>query len=480
MTSLAELQQHVERCFARYESLGADGAVLAAVSGGIDSSVLAIVLQRLHLAGRLPGPVVLAHVDHAQHPRSQDALHHVAEFSRRLGVGFLSRRVAGIPPGASEDTLRTVRYALLQDMAAQCRAGWIVTAHHADDDLETVLFRMLRGTGLRGLAGIPEHRQLGPRLHLLRPFLRMRRVDLERTAAAERVLHFEDPTNRDLRYARNALRHEVIPALRRAGVARDLDHSLLTLARTARAAAAVLDAQALRLLRERSRDALPWRVELDLRGLGDDDVPFFDECLRRLDLRLRGEHGPSPATVLRRVRAELWDAPAGTRVHGKGAHALLFERTRDGILALAPEHAGSPPDVPLPIEPGDAMRFGSTEWHVRARLCPEPPTPEPATPDPALPRGLWRAVLDLRRAPPPWTLRTRRHGDRFQPIGMTHTLDLRRYLQSHHVPRFHRDRLPLLVDDRDRILWIPGVGVAACAALPPAPRSCVEWQVEAR
>jgi tRNA(Ile)-lysidine synthase len=289
------------------------------------------------------------------------------------------------------------------------------------------------------------------------------------------VLVFEDPTNLDLRFARNALRHEVMPALRRAGVARNLDHSLLSLARTARAASAVLDAQARRLLRERSRQAIGWRVELDLRGLGDDDLPFFEEGLRLLDLRLRGAAGPSPATVLRRVRAELWTAPAGRRVHGKGPHALLFERTRDGILVLDPSGAGAPPAAPLEVDAGETQRFGHTEWFVTSTTYAEPPHEPPQNASDA-----HRIVLDLRSAPPPWFLRTRRSGDRFQPVGMTRAIDLRRYLQSHHVPRFHRDRLPLLVDDRDRILWIPGAGVAVCAALPPVPRSCVEWRVAAR
>src|SRR6185436_6212185 len=118
-------------------------------------------------------------------------------------------------------------------------AGMVLTGHHADDNLETVLFRMLRGTGPRGLAGIPEARWLcwkGQRVLLVRPFLELRRATLQSVVehAGERV--YEDSTNQDLGYSRNRLRLETIPRLQRS-MGGSLDVTLMSVVRTARAAA---------------------------------------------------------------------------------------------------------------------------------------------------------------------------------------------------------------------------------------------------
>jgi tRNA(Ile)-lysidine synthase len=88
--------------------------------------------------------------------------------------------------------------------------------------------------------------------------------------------------------------------------------------------------------------------------------------------------------------------------------------------------------------------------------------------------GRFRALLDPRTTRLPWRLRTRRTGDRFHPLGAPEPLDLRRFLQGRHVPRFDRDRLPLVVDGDDRILWVPGVEVGEPARLRLNTRHCVE------
>ena len=88
-----------------------------------------------------------------------------------------------------------------------------------------------------------------------------------------------------------------------------------------------------------------------------------------------------------------------------------------------------------------------------------------------------RALIDPRNAPEPWRLRTRRPGDQFQPLGSATPVTLRRFLQSRHLPRFERDRLPLLVDARDRILWVPGVEVGEASKLQLNTRRTIELRV---
>jgi tRNA(Ile)-lysidine synthase len=143
------------------------------------------------------------------------------------------------------------------------------------------------------------------------------------------------------------------------------------------------------------------------------------------------------------------------------------------LLLLDPERAGAPPRThdggQLFRWDGGRIRFGATEWWLEAHQHPLPPlVPSPRE------AGRWRALLDPRLAPLPWRLRTRRPGDRFRPLGSVNALELRRFLQSRHVPRFDRDRLPLLVDATDRILWVPGVEIADDARLQLNTRRCVE------
>lgn len=472
MDSFARLLDATARCLCRYENLVAERTVLAAISGGVDSTVLLLALAHLAAAGRLPGPLHACHVDHAVRADSRDNARHVVDLCERLGVPVTVRRLPDPRDRASEEALRNGRYQALQEVAREVGAGILVTGHHADDNLETVLFRMLRGTGPRGLAGIPESRWLGrgdQRLLLVRPFLRTRRTTLAAVLQTQGEAAFEDSTNGDVGYARNQLRLETIPALRRSlGIG--LDVALMTVCSTARAANEIVQAQGLRILSQRARHKTAWRCELDLRGLDADAAPFVQEALRQAHEALH-PHGESPSSAwLSRVGALLHMAD-GKRVAGRGG--LLAERTRDGVLLLDGDRAGAPPKThdggQLFRWDGGRQRFGATEWSLEAFEHPLPPlVPSPRE------AGRLRALLDPRLLPLPWRLRTRRAGDRFQPLGCAQPLELRRFLQSRHVPRFDRDRLPLLVDAQDRILWVPGVEVGEIARLQLNTRRCVE------
>jgi tRNA(Ile)-lysidine synthase len=414
----------------------------------------------------------VAHVDHSVRPDSRDNARFVVDLCDRLDVPVTVRRLQPGPDHASEDTLRLARYDALATIARDVGAGSLLTAHHADDNLETVLFRMLRGTGPRGLAGIPEARWLDrgrQRLLLVRPFLRTRRTTLESILQTLGERTYDDSTNHDLRYARNRLRHETIPELRRTlGIG--LDVALMTVASTARAANEIVEAQGLRILTQCARHKTAWRCELDLRAIDGDSLVFVPEAVRQAHLALH-PHGEAPTQHWLDRVTTLLDLPDGKRVAGQGG--LLAERTRFGLLLLDPDRAGEPPrsDEGGLLFRWDAgrQRFGATEWWLQAHEHPLPPlSPSPSE------AGRLRALLDPRRLPLPWRLRPRRPGDRFQPLGSSQPFELRRFLQSRHLPRFDRDRVPLLVDANDTVLWIPGVEVSELARLHLDTRRCVE------
>jgi tRNA(Ile)-lysidine synthase len=437
----------------------------------VDSTVLALVLCRLHKEGRLPAPLHFLHVDHGVRKDSRQNAQHVIDLADRLDIPVHVHRLQ-LPDRPSEDAMRRARYAALLELCRECDASVLVTGHHADDNLETVLFRLLRGTGPRGLAGIPEarwHKADGRQVLLVRPFLKSRKSTLLS------ILHdlgepaYEDSTNQDTGYARNQLRLETIPQLRR-DLGIGLDVALMTVTRTARAATEILTAQGLRILTERGHSRTAWRLELDLRGLEAEARPFVQEALRQAHEALDA-HGNAPLCAWLERATALLDKPDGKRVSGRGG--ILVERTRKGLLLLDPARAGLPPNTrdggQLFLIDAGRQRFGATEWWLEAAEHPQPPlvpTPRAA--------GRLRALLDPRPFSMPLRLRTRRPGDRFQPLGQPQAIELRRFLQGRHLPRFDRDRLPLLVDAQDRVLWIPGVEVSELAKLQLNTRTTIE------
>lgn len=182
--------------------------VLVAVSGGPDSMALLHVLAGLR--ARL-GFGVFAHgVDHGLRPAAAAELDTAAAFAASLDVPFTRERVAVEPGGNLQARARAVRWASLRTAASRVDAARIATGHHADDRAETLLIRLLRGTGTRGLAVLPPLD--GDRV---RPFFRARRADVEAHVARHGIPVAHDPSNEDPRFVRTRVRRELLPMLLR-------------------------------------------------------------------------------------------------------------------------------------------------------------------------------------------------------------------------------------------------------------------------
>jgi tRNA(Ile)-lysidine synthase len=182
--------------------------VLVAVSGGPDSMALLHVLG--HLRSRLAFGLFAHGVDHGLRPAAAGELDLAEEFAGRLEVPFTRSAVRLAPGGNLQARARTVRWEALRIAASRAGAHRIATGHHADDRAETVLMRILRGTGPRGLAALPPLD--GDRI---RPFYRARRADIDAHVARHAVPHALDPSNRDPRFLRTRVRADVMPILER-------------------------------------------------------------------------------------------------------------------------------------------------------------------------------------------------------------------------------------------------------------------------
>jgi tRNA(Ile)-lysidine synthase len=409
---------------------------LVALSGGIDSLVL---LHRLRF-GRPDAAICAAHFDHAMRPSSAADARWVAGLCQAWEVEFEHARAAA--PLAGEDAARRARYAFLRDVAQRRGAGRIATAHHLDDQAETVLHRAIRGSGVRGLRGIA--RRSGP---LVRPLLGARRVEIEAYATAAGIRARPDPTNEELRYARNRIRHRVLPELERAHAGAAV--ALARLADNARSAEAALDA----LLEAVEKDVVTRPSRHDVQLARSRLLAYHPAVRLHLLRRLLRTFGSVPDRAGTQAALQfISSAGSGSGIELPGG--VRLERSFGQFLLTAAAPGGQPSDQAVTITGvagGGIARIGGARFRVRwGEAASE--EGEACSFDPA----------DLVF---PLALRGWHDGDRIATPGGTKKL--KKLFAERRVERRSRSRIPVVSDAGGRVLWV--VGIARSAALP-APR----------
>lgn len=310
-------------------------ALLLAVSGGPDS--LALLRLLAQWPERHRRKVAVATVDHGLRPGSRAEAAQVGEWARALGFDHHLLEWTGHKPATRiQERARAARYALLADCARAIGARAVVTAHHADDQAETILFRLTRGSGVAGLAGMAPVGRLGE-LPLLRPLLGLTKADLVAFCEAAGQPYVTDPSNTNDAYARARLR-KLAPALAELGLDRT---ALLRLgARAARAdAALVAGAEA---LRDRARvETTPDESRFDATALREAPPELLQRLLALEIGRL------APAAPLRLDRLERASERLATALESGGAlrltlAGLMIEAGPRGlILRHAPPRSGA-------------------------------------------------------------------------------------------------------------------------------------------
>jgi tRNA(Ile)-lysidine synthase len=433
--------------------LGPGWTVVVAVSGGVDSMALLHVLATL---GETFGVRLhAAHLDHGLRgsEAERDAAA-VAAWGKTLGVPVTMERAGPLDRrgGSLQRAARAARYTFLERVADQVGAHRIALGHTRDDVAETLLLNLLRGAGLRGLAGIPPVRG-----RLIRPFIAIPRESILAYARAQRVPWVEDSSNRSPVYRRNRIRAELIPALAKTYNLKVSE----VLARTAailRAEDAYLDSLAQAALRRSARAGRPGEAVLSRMELADLDPVLRRRVLRAALESLAGRPILS-ARHLAGLEAWLLSGPRpGRRALPRGVAAFWEE----GDLVLAPQ--ASPllsPAVPLPVGVATQVApFGMTFLAERLERG------EAGIPPPA-PGEVW---LDAEAAPGGLAVRGWRFGDRFRPSGLGGSKKLQDFFVDAKVPRRARWGVPLLVSGED-ILWVVGHRLDERARATPATRS---------
>ncbi|NLF30725.1 MAG: tRNA lysidine(34) synthetase TilS [Planctomycetes bacterium] len=322
----------------------AAGAVVA-VSGGADSVALLVALALLAAEARRGYRLHVAHLDHAARGGSADDARYVADLAARLELPATIERIdaaAQARPGEGfEAAARRVRYAFLDRAAADAGCEAIATAHHADDNVETVLHRIARGTGIAGLAGIPRVRTRPSLPRIIRPMLDCRRADAEAFLTARGIGWRTDPTNRQTEPTRNRIRHELLPLLRR-DFNPQVDGALQRLIQTARWAQEVLDAQGARASADATVETGAGWIALDvpaLRAMGSAVA----------SLAIRSALGALGAPM-RRVGLEAVRQILDLVERNRGGRLLLpdglgAERRRRRLILRLARPDGGPPSV---------------------------------------------------------------------------------------------------------------------------------------
>ena len=468
--AIARFERALEETTARVFNQADDGlsrAIAIAYSGGLDSSVL---LQLTHEYVQPRGIVLFAfHVHHGLSPHADAWLDHCAASAAALGVGFDMRRVtvdAGSGDGI-EGAARSARYAALGSMCREHRVPLLLTAHHEDDQAETVLLQLLRGSGVAGLSGMDSANHapdlLGDAsLLMARPLLALGRNVLEEIAAQRQLTHVEDPSNQDPRHARNALRTEVMPVLER--------HFPGFAGRFARSAAHAQSAQ--RLLIELAAQDLAQCVAKEA---------YADGSAIRLD-RLRELPAARADNLLRywfgsrglRMPSTAWLAELRSQLFNAKADAQLLVRHPECDLHRHRNRVVITPRRPLPDPEIDADETAAAfTWSGEAQL---------QFPD-------FGGVLHFARAgegvDAAWLrsqnlrLQARSGGWRLKLAANRSTRSLKYHYQAADIPAWERSRLPLVICGAD-LLFAAGLGLdCKFLSTQDGPRIALRWQADA-
>ncbi|ACE86149.1 mesJ protein [Cellvibrio japonicus Ueda107] len=369
-------------------------------SGGLDSAVLLHALVQL----QLPVQICALHVNHQISPHADDWQAHCEALAARLGVAFYAEKVWVINRGKGiEDAARQARYHIFEQYLAP--HDCVLTAHHADDQAETLLLRLMRGTGPRGLAAMAGKRPLGQGW-LVRPLLSFSRKLLEDYARIHRLVWVDDESNTDLHYDRNYLRQQLLPLLqtRWPGFQRKWQQ-------TAELCAA--NEQLLEELAQEDLGCLDERAERLGRSISLDKWLAMSEARRRNLLRywLRIQHFAVPEQLhWQQLQQQLTLAREDAQVHITWDQVSL--RVYRQRLYVMPKHA----------------KPGLLQWCTANQ-------------------GAGRLRADL----PTLDIRLRQGGERCRPAGRSHSQTLKKLLQEAGIEPWLREQLPLVYSGEELV-----------------------------
>ncbi len=443
-----DILKKIEQTISRYNMLEYGNRVLVAVSGGPDSVVLLDVLDRLKETFSLD--LLVAHFDHSQRPEDDEReTRFVASLAASKNLPFMTQKALS-PPAKSgkslEEEARDWRYAFLDHAGNVHGAHKIALGHNLDDQAETVIMRLLRGSGPAGLSGIPPVRNH----HFIRPLIEITRQEIQDYIARHELRHITDPSNFEKHHLRNRIRLDLLPQLK-----------------TYQPRIVEILGQTANIMRDETRwmetEAEEWingHVEVfeagghavPLKVFGELGEAFQNQVIRQIIKRVQGglrrvslRHIEAIKGLTKGKPQATLNLPGGVLVE-KSYETLLFTKNRDTLENQ--ENNGFHHILEAPgIFNLDAISCTVTIEEVK--------TEEISPGDSSSP---WIACFDAARIEYPLMVRSFLPGDRFVPLGMRGHKKIKDFFVDRKIPSHVRRRLPLLCQGKDPI-WVCGLRI---------------------
>jgi tRNA(Ile)-lysidine synthase len=445
---LGMVERKVWRYIKEHSLIEAGDRIVVAVSGGPDSLCLLHLLNRI--SSSISFDLVVAHMNHSMRPEADDEADMVQDLAAAFSLPFYKKKENVVKFAAEhnlsvEEAGRNLRYRFLQEVARQSAAAKIAVGHHRDDQAETVLFNLLRGTGPDGLAGMLPCRTIG-KTKLIRPLLTLSRLETEAYCRDNGLRPALDSTNRQTGYTRNRIRLDLLP---------HLEKNYNPRVKEALARLSSLAAEDRRFLQEQTARALKFvsRAQGNRMIISKDRLRMLPQALRSRVARLALEryvmssqvewtHVHSLLSLTKETGADCEIALPGKARLYRVKNLLVIAAKKDLPEAFIGEK--------ILRVPGRTTLPGGG-W-IEAQICTLPELIRPLLPG--------QGYLDYEQLPSLLVARGRWPGARFYPQGAAGGKKLKDFFIDQKVLRDKRDSWPLVTTPQGEIVWVAGLRIA--------------------